>query len=203
MNEIYSASALRQEMVRTCLYAFRQGLFTGTNGNLSCYLRDEAVMLITPSGVRYDQLQPEQIVRLTLDGAVLDGTDRPSSEWRMHAAVYQAFPSLGAILHTHSPYATAFAVVRKTIPAVLIEAPLFLGGDIRCAPYATPGTRQVGENAVPALEDRGGCTLANHGVLAVGEDLTQACLRAEYIEDLAREAYLAAQLGTPTVLEHL
>ena len=85
-----------------------------------------------------------------------------------------------AVFHTHSPYATAFAVNHQTIPAVLIEALVFLGGDIRCADYATPGTKEVGLNARPALEGRKGCTLANHGVLAVGGDLAQAYLNAEY-----------------------
>ena len=104
---------------------------------------------------------------------------------------------------TSSPYATAFAVVRRSIPAVLIEARIFLGGDVRCADYATPGTKEVGMNAVPALAGRGGCTLANHGVLAVGEDLAQAYLRAEYIEDVAKIYTYAKAIGEPVVLDTL
>lgn len=194
---------LQQEIVDRSLQAFRAGLFSGTSGNMSCLLRDEGKMLITPTSVRYEELRPEQIVVMKTDGTVLSGDIPPSSEWRMHAAVYDAMPEAGALFHTHSPYATAFAVNRQTIPAVLIEAHIFLGGDIRCAPYATPGTREVGLNAVPALEGRGGCTLANHGVLAVGEDLAQAFLRAEYVEDLARIYTLARQIGTPVALEQL
>ena len=126
-----------------------------------------------------------------------------SSEWRMHAAVYEGYPDVNAVFHTHSPYATAFAVNQQTIPAVLIEALVFLGGDIRCADYATPGTKEVGLNAVPALEGRRGCTLANHGVLAVGGDLAQAYLNAEYIEDVAKIYAIARSVGTPVELKSL
>lgn len=128
--------------------------------------------------VRYDMLRAQGIVRMKLDGTVLEGELQPSSEWRMHAAVYKAYGETNAVFHTHSPYATAFAVVRKSIPAVLIESCIFLGGDIRCADYAAPGTESVGTNAIPALKDRGGCTLANHGVLAVGKTLRRrTCAR--------------------------
>lgn len=195
-------AALRQEIVDTCLAAFREGLFTGTSGNLSCRVEKDE-LLITPTSVRYDVLRAEDIVHLRLDGTVLSGALKPSSEWRMHAAVYRAYDDVNAVFHTHSPNATAFAVVRQSIPAVLIESRIFLGGDIRCADYATPGTQAVGENAIPVLQRRGGCTLANHGVLAVGESLAQAYLRAEYIEDTARIARYAAQLGTPVVLDEL
>ena len=140
---------------------------------------------------------------MKLDGTVLEGGLQPSSEWRMHAAVYKAYGETNAVFHTHSPYATAFAVVRKSIPAVLIESCIFLGGDIRCADYAAPGTESVGTNAIPALKDRGGCTLANHGVLAVGKDLAQAYLRAEYIEDVARIYTYAKSIGTPVTLDTL
>ena len=195
--------ALRREIVDRSLAAYRMGLFSGTSGNMSCYLRDTEQMLITPTSVRYEELRAEDVVVMRLDGTVLLGSLRPSSEWQMHAVIYERCPEVGAVFHTHSPHATAYAVVRQEIPAVLIEAHAFLGGGIRCADYATPGTREVGLNAVPALQGRGGCTLANHGVLAVGKDLAQACLRAEYIEDLAKIHTLARQIGTPVELEKL
>ena len=194
---------LRQEIVDRSLQAFHEGLFSGTSGNMSCYLREEDLVLITPTSVRYDVMRAEDIVALRLDGTVVEGHLKPSSEWRMHAAVYEGCPDVNAVFHTHSPYATAFAVVRKSIPAILIEARVFLGGDIRCADYATPGTKEVGMNAVPALFERGGCTLANHGVLAVGEDLAQACLRAEYIEDVAKIYAYAKAIGEPVALDTL
>ena len=137
---------LRQEIVDKSLEAFREGLFSGTSGNMSCRVAPDE-MLITPTSVRYDMLRAQDIVRMKLDGTVLEGKLQPSSEWRMHAAVYKAYGETNAVFHTHSPYATAFAVVRKSIPAVLIESCIFLGGDIRCADYAAPGTEAVGTNA--------------------------------------------------------
>ena len=194
---------LKQEIVDKSLQAFHEGMFSGTSGNMSCYLRDEGIMLITPTSVRYDVMQADDIVAMKLDGAVTDGRREPSSEWRMHAAIYEAKPEVGAVFHTHSPYATAFAVNHQTIPAVLIEAHVFLGGDIRCAKYATPGTKEVGLNAIPALAGRKGCTLANHGVLAVGQDLSHAYRNAEYIEDVAKIYSIARSLGTPVELKEL
>ncbi len=196
-------SELRQEIVDRSLQAFHEGLFSGTSGNMSCFLREEGLMLITPTSVRYDVMRAEDIVTMRLDGTVAEGRLKPSSEWRMHAAVYSRCPDVNAVFHTHSPYATAFAVNHQTIPAVLIEALVFLGGDIRCASYATPGTEEVGLNAVPALADRKGCTLANHGVLAVGDDLAQAYLNAEYIEDVAKVYTIANSIGTPAELQKL
>ena len=144
---------LRQEIVDKSLEAFREGLFSGTSGNMSCRVAPDE-MLITPTSVRYDVLRAQDVVRMKLDGTVLEGELQPSSEWRMHAAVYKAYGETNAVFHTHSPYATAFAVVRKSIPAVLIESCIFLGGDIRCAAYAAPGTEAVGTNAIPPSTSR-------------------------------------------------
>ena len=193
---------LKQKIVDLSLSAYRAGLFSGTSGNMS--VRVPGGMLITPTSVRYDVMTKEQIIAMGLDGMFFpDSPENPSSEWRMHAAVYEAYPDCGAVFHTHSPYATAFAACRESIPPVLIEAMIFLGGEVRCAAYARPGTKEVGLNAVPALEGRGGCTLANHGVLAVGRDLDEAYLRAEYIEDVAKVASIARTVGTPVPLEML
>lgn len=193
----------REQMVALCLESFHEGLFTGTSGNLSVYLKDEGLMLITPTSVRYDIMRPEDIVLCDLAGNIKEGHLNPSSEWRMHAIVYQNYPDTGSVFHTHSPYATAFAVVHKAIPATLIETHFFLGGTVECAAYATPGTDGVGLNAIPVLKGKGGCLLANHGVLAVGEDMAQAKLRAEYIEDSAKIYQYACALGEPVVLPQL
>lgn len=197
-----SIQTLQQEIVDRSLQAFRAGLFSGTSGNMSCFLPETGQMLITPTSVRYEELRAEDVVVMDLEGNSASAL-RPSSEWRMHAEIYKHFPEVHAVFHTHSPYATAFAATRQSIPAVLIEAHMFLGGEIRCADYATPGTAAVGLNAIPALEGRGGCTLANHGVLAVGSDLAQAYLRAEYIEDLAKIYAYAKTIGTPVELPEL
>jgi len=194
---------LKREIAEKSLQAYRAGLFSGTSGNMSCYLHDEGKIPITPTSVRYETLRPEDIVVMRLDGTVLEGRFKPSSEWRMHAVIYEKFPKVSAVFHTHSPYATAFAAVRKSIPAILIESRIFLGGEIRCAEYATPGTREVGLAASEVLEGRGGCTLSNHGVLAVGSDLAEAYLRAEYIEDTAKIYTYAKSIGEPVELTEL
>ena len=194
---------LRRQIVEKSLQAYRAGLFAGTSGNMSAYCRAENIMYITPTSVRYETMRPEDVVAMRLDGTILGGEKQPSSEWRMHAAVYRAFPDTGAVFHTHSPHATAFAVVHRPIPATLIEMHFFLGGDVPCAKYARPGTDAVGENAAAVLAGKGGCLLENHGVLAVGRDLDEAYLRAEYIEDAAKIYILANTLGTPVAVDKL
>lgn len=194
---------LRRQIVEKSLQAYRAGLFAGTSGNMSAYCRAENIMYITPTSVRYETMKPDDVVAMRLDGTILGGEKQPSSEWRMHAAVYRAFPDTGAVFHTHSPHATAFAVVHRPIPATLIEMHFFLGGDVPCAKYARPGTDAVGENAAAVLAGKGGCLLENHGVLAVGRDLDEAYLRAEYIEDAAKIYILANTLGTPVTVEKL
>ena len=188
--------ALRRALVETARRAYAEKLFSGTSGNLSVH--DGETMLITPTSVRYEKLTPEDVVQMDLAGNILSGT--PSSEWRMHAEIYKNRPDVRAIVHTHSPYATAFAAAHRPIPACLIEMRYFLGGEVPCAPYAPPGTRELGVVCAEALGDLGGCLMANHGALAVGKDLSEALLRAEYIEDSARIALLSMQLGGPVPL---
>ena len=188
----------RQALVDCARRAYAEGLFSGTSGNLS--VRTDRGMLITPTSVRYETLSPEDIVHLRPDGAVLEGRFAPSSEWRMHAEIYARFPAVGAIVHTHSPHATAFAAAGKPIPESLIEMRFFLGGEVPCAAYAPAGTREVGLRCCEVLSGRGGCLMANHGALAVGRDLDEALLRAEYIEDSAKITLLSMQLGGPAPL---
>ena len=188
----------RQALVDCARRAYAEGLFSGTSGNLS--VRTDRGMLITPTSVRYEILTSEDIVRLRMDGTVLEGRLAPSSEWRMHAEIYSRFPAVGAVVHTHSPHATAFAAAGKPIPECLIEMRIFLGGEVPCAGYARPGTREVGLRCCEVLSGRGGCLMANHGAVAVGKDLDEALLRAEYIEDAAKIALLSMGLGGPILL---
>lgn len=175
--------------------SYAEKLFAGTSGNLSVYDREQGVMVITPTSVAYETITPEDMVVLRLDGEVLEGKYRPSSEWRMHAAVYEAKPEVSAIIHTHSPYATAFAVNNRSIPTILIEMVPFLGGDVPLAKFAIPGTKAVGEEAVKVLAERTGCLLANHGVLTVGDSLERAHIRAVYVEDAAKICSIAMGHG--------
>ena len=175
--------------------SYAEKLFAGTSGNLSVYDKEQGVMVITPTSVAYETITPEDMVVLRLDGEVLEGRYRPSSEWRMHAAVYEAKPEVAAIIHTHSPYATAFAVNNKGIPTILIEMVPFLGGNVPLAKFAVPGTKEVGIEAVKVLTDRTGCLLANHGVLTIGANLEQAHIRAIYVEDAAKICSIAMSNG--------
>lgn len=186
----------REEMrAAVCAWAKRcyaEGLFAGTSGNLSVF--DGEVLAITPTGAPYETMTPADIVLMTPGGEVL-GAGRPSSEWRLHAALCRARPEVRAVVHTHSPYATASAVNRRPIPVVLIEMVPFLGGEVRVAPFALPGTEAVGTGAAAALEGRGACLLANHGAVAVGDTLETAHLRAVYLEDAAKICALAMANG--------
>ena len=195
-----SLQAMRTALVDAARLAYAEGLFSGTSGNLSVLV--DGQMLITPTSVRYEQLRPEELVLMSPDGTVLAGSLPPSSEWRMHAQVYARCPGVLAQVHTHSPYATAYAAARRSIPACLIEMLYFLGGEVPCAAYAPPGTEAVGLRCAEVLPGHGGCLLANHGVLAVGGSLREALLRAEYIEDAAKISLLSMQLGGPTVLSN-
>lgn len=185
----------RQQLLEMSRKAYDEALFAGTSGNLSMYDREEGLMLITPSSVPYETMKTEDLVLMKLDGEVVEGENRPSSEWRMHAAVYRNKDEVSAVLHTHSPYATSFAVNKQEIPVILIEMVPFLGGSVPVAEFALPGTDAVGEAAVKALCERNACLMTNHGVLAVGATLEQAHIRAVYVEDAAKIYSLALSNG--------
>ena len=190
-----------EDVLRISQKAFQEKLFAGTSGNLSICLREEKMIAITPTSVRYETMCWEDVVLIDFDGNIIDGHFNPSSEWRMHAEIYKQMPEVNAIVHTHSPYATAFAVVRQPIPQILIEMIPFLGGDVPLAVYAKPGTAELGTNVVQALgHDRYGCLMANHGVVTVGDTIDRAYLRAEYVEDAAKIYCYAKGLGDPVVI---
>jgi len=193
--------SLRSEMVRVCRDAYAEGLFAGTSGNLSLRLGATDEMLITPTGLRYDVMMSDDIVHMRLDGTVLEGARAPSSEWRMHAVLYEKLDNVFSVFHTHSPYATACAANRKNIPFFLIEMGPFLGGSITCARFENPGTRELGLSAVEILSGgSNACLLASHGVVAVGRSLAESFIRAEYVEDAARIYNLALQTGEPVII---
>ncbi|MGQ3283238.1 class II aldolase/adducin family protein [Bosea sp. (in: a-proteobacteria)] len=176
------------------------GFCPSKSGNVSA--RTEAGFLITPSGLPYAQTFPEDLIELSLDGMVLSGARKPSSEWPFHAAIYRARPEAQAIVHTHSPRATALSCTRRGIPAFHYMIALCGGADIRCADYATFGTPELAENAVRALEGRKAVLLANHGVIALGASLAGAHQIVAEIENLAGQYLdiLAAGLE-PVILD--
>ena len=187
--------SIQSQLVQTAQRAYREKMFAATSGNLSVFDRESGKIYITPGSFPYEEMTPEDIMAIDLDGNILEGNHSPSSEWRMHAAIYRADKRVNAIVHTHSPYATAFAINHMRIPAVLYEMVFFLGGDIPVAEGAIPGTPEVGENCVPVLKERNGCLMANHGALAVGDTLDRAYTRAVYIEDAAKAYSIALTHG--------
>lgn len=192
---------VKRELLAMVKKAYAEGMFAGTSGNLSIYDREEDSMLITPSSLPYETMTEDDLMTVSLDGVIKEGKHEPSSEWRMHAEIYKQKPEVKAVVHTHSPFATAFGVNRENVPVILVEMIPFLGGDVRVAEFARPGTNTVGENCVKALEGRYVCTMANHGVLAIGKDLEQAYLRAVYVEDAAKICSYARMNGKPVILD--
>lgn len=174
---------------------YQEKLMAGTSGNMSIYDREHGLMVITPSSVDYETMSLEDIMVITLDGEIVEGIHRPSSEWRMHSVIYREKTEVNSVVHTHSPFATSYAVSHEKIPVILVEMIPFLGGNIGVADFAFPGTPKVGEHALSALKERNGCLLANHGVLAVGPSLEKAYIRAVYIEDAARIYHYAKGNG--------
>jgi L-ribulose-5-phosphate 4-epimerase len=194
MND--SLVKLRAEVCALAKKAAHDGMYAGTSGNISAYTYVDELMAITPTSMSYAEMEDFDIVVMKLDGTVISG-GTPSSEWRLHARIYEALPDTAAVVHTHSPYATAFSVLRAEIPVFHIEMPIFLGGSIRTAPFAAQGSDEVGTGAVPLLKDRTSCLLANHGVVAIGADLQKAYTAAIYTEDAARIYHLALCAGKP------
>lgn len=189
--------SLRQSIIDTCLRMNREGINQGTSGNVS--VRWGHGMLISPSGIPYEDLEPGDIVFLDANGTHAPG-QRPSSEWRLHLGILRARPETDAVVHTHSIHATALSMRGMEIPAAHYMVAAAGGPNIRCARYATFGTPELSEYAVEALADRSACLLANHGVVATGPDLRKALWLAGEIEVLARQYILSLMLGGPDLL---
>jgi len=191
---------LRRDIVAACRSMNAMGINQGTSGNISARYGD--TMLITPSGMPYEEMEPRDIVPMTLTGEYgsYKGNNVPSSEWRFHLDIMRARPEVGSVVHTHSTYATALAICGKEIPPVHYMIAAAGGPSIRIAPYATYGTKELSENALKALEGRTCCLLANHGMIATGATLKRAMWLAVELETLSRQYYLTLALGDPQLL---
>ncbi len=193
------------EQARLAIIAFGQRMSTerlspGTSGNLSVYDPTTGHMAISPSGINYFEISPEDIVILDLNGTVLHGHRKPSSEWALHAAFYKHKPQARGVVHTHSLYATTFSIVGKPIEAVH-----YVIGDagvdtIPCAPYVTFGTQELADVTLETCGDSNAVLLGNHGVLACGSSLQSAYSLACNVEYLAQLQYQALSIGTPNIL---
>ena len=194
-----SATLLRTEIIAVSQALDAAGMVPNKSGNVSC--RSAGGFLITPAGTPYRDLRPSDLVEVPVQGEPPASGPRPSSEWRMHAAIYASRPDARAVVHTHSPRATALACAGRGIPPFHYMIAL-AGGDIRCMPYATFGTPELADSAVRGLERRRATLLANHGVISCGSSLREAHAVAVEVENLATEylALLAAGLD-PMLLD--
>lgn len=174
-----------------------QGLMQGTSGNAS--VRHDQGYLITPSGMPIDEMQAHSMIEMNMHGVAISA-GKPSSEWRFHQDIYQARPEVGAVIHTHSMFATTIACLRKNIPPFHYMIAVAGGDTIRCADYALFGTQALSDYAIAALKDRRACLLANHGMIAVGKTLQQAIDVAIEVETLCEQYWRALQIGEPHLL---
>jgi L-fuculose-phosphate aldolase len=187
--------AARKSIIQAALSMNAMGINQGTSGNVS--VRYGNRMLITPSGVPYEELDPQDLCATEIkeDGKAWHGDLAPSSEWRFHLDIYKARPDVGAVVHTHSMYATVMAICGKPIPAVHYMVAASGGTEIRVAKYATYGTEELSKNALEALEGRTCCLLKNHGVIATGPNIKRALWLASEVETVARQYHLALTIG--------
>ncbi len=185
----------REQVVEYGKRLVELGLTVGTFGNLSVYDPAEGLMAISPSGMDYFRIRPEDVVVLTLEGEKVDGDARPSSECDMHRIFYQRRPDVRAVIHTHSIYATTLACLRWSIEPVHY-AIAYGGADVPCIPYVPFGTWELAEAAFDAMgESRNACLLGNHGLLAVGSSLPWALDVAEQMEFVSRLTYQTRLAG--------
>jgi ribulose-5-phosphate 4-epimerase/fuculose-1-phosphate aldolase len=199
MREGCTVKELKSQVLRIAKAAVAKGLAHETAGNFSAIDRNTGLIAITPSAIPRDSCSVDDICTVDLRGNLVDGRHKPSSETPMHTAIYRAIPGVMAIVHTHSPYATAYAVARKEIGPFAIEI-LKVNGRIPLVPYAIPGSQELADLAAAHLRDYPVVLLENHGPIAIGKDLDQAFLRAVFAEDLAKIGILACTLGGPQLL---
>lgn len=198
MTRMPSAEArARRDVVETARTMSRQGLSPGRSGNVSCRLKDG--MLITPSGMAYDEIEPEDIVFVDAQG-VATGRREPSSEWQFHLAAYAARPDRHAVVHTHSLHAVVIACTGRPIPAFHYMVAVAGGDDIPCVPYATFGTQELARLVADGLRDRDACLMAHHGQIALGRTPAVALALAHEVEVLAEQYAKVLMLGPPRLL---
>ena len=192
-------TSLREAVIAAARSLHKYQLGVGTAGNVSA--RIEQGYLITPTGMDYEKLSSADIVTMDMHGNRAESDLKPSSEWRFHQDIYAARGDVNAIVHTHSPCATALACTRQNLPAFHYMVAGAGGSSIRCAEYATYGTQQLSDNALTALAGRQACLLANHGVIALGKDVESALKMAQLVEELAKQYLFSRMAGTPVLLD--
>ncbi len=188
---------LKEEVWKLHLELPKSGLVVWTSGNVSARDPDSGLVVIKPSGVPYDELQPEDHVVVNLDGDVIEGELKPSSDTASHLYIYRHRSDVNGVVHTHSTYATAFAALGEPIPVYLTAIADEFGGPIPCAGFALIGGEEIGRQVVEHIGKSPAVLLKNHGVFTVGPDARAALKAAVMVEDVARTVSVALQMGQP------
>lgn len=191
---------LREELVRFARQMIATGLVRGTSGNLSTREPSADQALVTPSGVDYDTMKPDDVVLVDLSGRPVTAGLKPSVDTPIHVAIYRARHDVGAVVHTHSPFAAAFSTLGREIPPLITESAGCLGGAVRVMQYVPPARSDTGDAVAAGLGEDRVVLLPNHGVIAVGENLKKAFAAAMAVEESAHVAYIALQLGEPNLV---
>jgi hypothetical protein len=189
----------REELVKYGKKLVTANLTKGTGGNLSVFDRANGHVAITPSGIDFFEIQPEDIVIIDLDGKIVEGDRKPSSEWEMHLMPYRTRADIDAVIHAHTMYATVLACLREELPPTHYMIAV-AGPTVRVAKYATYGTHELAINASEAMVDRKAVLLANHGILAGANDLLNAFNIVEEIEYCSEVYVKAKSIGSPIIL---
>src|SRR5512143_3396424 len=195
--EITMLEDLKEQLLELHLELPRNNLVVWTGGNVSARDAESGLVAIKASGIRYEELRPEHMVVVDLEGNVVEGNFKPSSDTASHLYIYKHRPDVGGVVHTHSPYATAFAAVGKPIPCVLTAIADEFGGEIPCGGFALIGDEAIGKVVVEAIGRSPAVLLKNHGVFTVGKNATAAVMAAVMTEDVAATIWLSMQIGKP------
>jgi len=188
---------LKTRVYRMNLMLPKNNLVTMTSGNVSGRDPESGFVVIKPSGIPYEELSPEDMVVVDLDGEVIEGRWKPSVDTATHLYIYRHRPDVNGIVHTHSPYATSFAALGRPIPVYLTAIADEFGGQIPVAPYARVGGEEIGKAILDHIGDCPAILLKNHGVFTVGNTPEAAVKAAVMLEDVAKTVHLALQLGNP------
>jgi L-ribulose-5-phosphate 4-epimerase len=191
---------LKEQLVQLHQELPKNELVRWTSGNVSARDPERGLVIIKASGIRFEELRPEHMVVMDLDGNCVEGNYKPSSDVFSHLYIYQHRPDVGGVVHTHSRYATAFAAVGKPIPCVLTAIADEFGGPIPCGGFALIGNEAIGKVIIDSIGKSPAVLLKNHGVFTIGKDATAAVKAAVMTEDVAATVWMALQIGTPDII---
>lgn len=190
----------RRKVIDICLKMLGEGLTNGTAGNISIFNREQGLVAISPTGIPYAVLKPEDVSVVDLEGNLLEGKN-PSSELEMHLIFYRNRPEINGVIHAHTVYSTAVACLRKTLPAIDYMIAVTGDKEVRCAEYASYGTEELAKNSFKTMENSKAVLLANHGITTVGESIETAFSILAQVEYIAQLYLLSSQAGTPVILD--